>query len=96
MSMTVEAIYEDGVIRPLRELNLKPFQRIRITIESVSPDLQFVDKKKLRPLMDKVFDGMRIPADPVPAEKVQALVQACGVKPETNEFSRDIIQMREE
>jgi hypothetical protein len=42
------------------------------------------------------FAQMGIAGAPVGAEKVQEMIAACGIKPEDNEFSRGIIEMREE
>ena len=42
------------------------------------------------------FAQMGIAGAPVGAEKVQEMIAACGIKPEDNEFSRSIIEMREE
>ena len=39
---------------------------------------------------------MGIEGEPIGAEKVQQMIAACGFKPEDNEFSRGIIEMREE
>jgi hypothetical protein len=58
--------------------------------------VQFVDKPKLRPLIAKVFEEMGICGEPIGAEKVQALIAACQVKPKDNVFSQGIIEMREE
>ena len=63
---------------------------------SLSPTIRFVDKEKLRPIVDKVFEAMGIHGEPIGAEKVQEMIAACGVKPEDNIFSRGIIEMREE
>jgi predicted DNA-binding antitoxin AbrB/MazE fold protein len=41
MSITVEAVYEDGVLKPVQPLPLKDRDKVRVTIESVtSPLLQ--------------------------------------------------------
>jgi predicted DNA-binding antitoxin AbrB/MazE fold protein len=37
MHLTVEAIYEDGILRPLEKLSLRPKQRVFLQIEE-SPD----------------------------------------------------------
>jgi hypothetical protein len=39
---------------------------------------------------------MGIEGQPVGAEKLQEMMRASGIKPEDNEFSRGIIEMREE
>ena len=58
--------------------------------------VQFVDKEKLRPVIAQAFAEMGIRGEPIGAEKVQAMIAACGVKPEENAFSQGIIEMREE
>ncbi|MCI0525459.1 MAG: hypothetical protein L0Y75_09380 [Acidobacteria bacterium] len=44
----------------------------------------------------KAMEELGISGEPIGAEKVQEMFVACGVKPEDNEFSRGIIEMREE
>lgn len=44
----------------------------------------------------KAMEQMGIRGKPIGAEKVQEMIAACGIKPEDNEFSRDIVEMREE
>jgi hypothetical protein len=44
----------------------------------------------------KAFAEMGISGEPIGAEKVQEMIAACGFKPEDKEFSRGIIEMREE
>jgi hypothetical protein len=39
---------------------------------------------------------MGIVGEPIPAEKLQEMMRAEGIKPEDNEFSRELIAMREE
>ncbi len=45
---------------------------------------------------DKAMEQMGIRGEPIPAEQLQAMIAACGFNPEDNEFSRGIIEMREE
>ena len=44
----------------------------------------------------KMFAEMGITGEPIGAENVQKMIAACGIRPEDNEFSRAIIEMREE
>jgi hypothetical protein len=60
------------------------------------PVVQFVDKARLRPTITQAFAQMGIRAKPIGAEKVQEMMESCGVKPENNVFSQGIIEMREE
>jgi hypothetical protein len=52
--------------------------------------------EELARLAEKVFKEMGIEGKPIGAERVQQIMLAEGVKPENNEFSRGIIEMREE
>jgi hypothetical protein len=58
------------------------------------------DAKASQPAIDaataKVFAEMGITGDPVGHEKLRQLMLECGIDPEGNEFSREIIAMREE
>ena len=44
----------------------------------------------------KWLEEMGIKGEPIPAEKLREMIAAEGVKPEDNEFSRALIEMREE
>ena len=44
----------------------------------------------------QAFAEMGITGEPIGAEKVQEMMRACGMQPDANEFSQDIIAMREE
>jgi hypothetical protein len=44
----------------------------------------------------KTFAEMGIAGEPVGIEKLREMMAACGIKPEENVFSREIIEMREE
>ena len=71
-----------------------------------SPDLERkraalmarLDKNK--PLHQKIFanflNELGVQGEPIPAEKLQERIATGGVKPENNEFSNEIIKMREE
>jgi hypothetical protein len=58
--------------------------------------VRFVDKEKMRPIVDNAFAAMGVRGEPIGAEKVQKMMAACGVRPEDNILSRGIIDMREE
>jgi hypothetical protein len=66
------------------------------TVPARSGVVQFVDKANLRPVVTKSFGEMNIHGEPIGAESVQAMIAACGVRPEDNAFSRGIVEMREE
>lgn len=44
----------------------------------------------------QAFAEMGITGEPIGAEQVQEMMRACGMQPDDNAFSRDIIAMREE
>jgi hypothetical protein len=44
----------------------------------------------------KAYAEMGITGEPIGAENVQKMMEECGIRPEDNEFSRAIIEMREE
>jgi predicted DNA-binding antitoxin AbrB/MazE fold protein len=48
MTNHVDAVYENGVLRPLEPLPLEEHQRVRVTISSISGD-------SLAPLVDQSF-----------------------------------------
>jgi hypothetical protein len=45
---------------------------------------------------NKAMEEMGIRGEPVSPEKLREMMRADGIKPEDNEFSRGIIEMREE
>jgi hypothetical protein len=58
--------------------------------------VHFVDKEKLRPIVDNAFAAMGVCGEPLGAETVQEMMAAGGVRPEDNILSRGIIDMHEE
>lgn len=59
MTQTIEAIYTDGVLKPIAELPLRDKQRVRLTVETI--DEPFVDREgavaRLTPLKrEDIFD----------------------------------------
>jgi len=45
MTRKIDAIYENGVLRPLEPLDLEEQQRVRITIDNVDPLADLLDTK---------------------------------------------------
>jgi hypothetical protein len=66
--------------------------------DSVPPMIR--EARALQPMIDaateKAWAEMGITAEPVPVEKLRQMMIECGVKPEENSASREIIAMREE
>jgi hypothetical protein len=57
----------------------------------------FLDKEAIHRQIKEIYREMGIPEDPTAtAEKSRELFLAAGFRPEDNEFSRGIIEMREE
>jgi hypothetical protein len=54
------------------------------------------EQAQITAAMEKAMEEMGITGEPIPAEELQKLFADCGVNPEDNEFSRGIIEMREE
>jgi hypothetical protein len=56
---------------------------------------QTAHREAMRQLVEEQAARMGISFDPTATrEKVRAMMRACGVRPEDNVFSRDIIQSR--
>jgi predicted DNA-binding antitoxin AbrB/MazE fold protein len=83
MHQTVEAIFEDGVLRPLKELSLRPKQRVLLQINE-APDAA-------EDLEDKAFVSYcRTEGDPnVTLEEVHALAVIPGSLTEACSAERD-------
>lgn len=68
--------------------------------ENTAPErsrvVQFLDKVACRPVLIESFREMNIRGEPIGAENVQAMIAACGIRPEDNAFSRGIVEIREE
>jgi hypothetical protein len=75
---------------------LEADQRSKEIVADQLQDVRFVDKEKLQPIVDKAFAEMGVRGEAIGAEKVQEMMAACGVRPEDNILSREIIDMREE
>jgi predicted DNA-binding antitoxin AbrB/MazE fold protein len=39
VTITVEAIYENGVLKPMEPLSLREHERVRVTVHSPAPDI---------------------------------------------------------
>jgi len=84
--------------------HLRQFAENRTQMPATTPEQKRAErlawvcsqKEKQIPVMAEVFNGMGIHGEPIGAEKVQEMIAACGIKPEDNEFSCGITEMREE
>lgn len=64
--------------------------------EKPLPAIQFSDKKALLKILEEYDRQMGYVHDPnVTAEQVREMMIACGVRPEDNSGSREIIRIRE-
>ncbi len=78
MKETIEAIYENGMIRPLRKLALSDGLRIRITLDTKEKDTDRVPEvetgasisKSLDDLAGSLKDSPRFTSDPLLIQKM--------------------------
>lgn len=84
MPQTIEAIYEDGVLRPLQELALRPRQRVFLRIDETLPAAEDLEDKSFE-------DYCRAEGDPnIALEEVrQALAVIPGSMSEACSAERD-------
>jgi hypothetical protein len=72
--------------------------RLRLASERRGPGRREADpaQEQFAAGWAKALEQLGIRGKPIGAEKVQQMIAACGFKPEDNEFSRGIIEAREE
>jgi predicted DNA-binding antitoxin AbrB/MazE fold protein len=89
MSNHVDAVYENGVLRPLEPLPLEEHQRVRITISSISSDslASLVDQSFLEQARNEVATADYIPTH----EEVRRMTAM-----DASSWSEAIIAEREE
>jgi predicted DNA-binding antitoxin AbrB/MazE fold protein len=61
MAITVEAVYENGVLKPAQPLPLKEHEKVRVTVEQKQPSLAERIVASARALPQETLD--RLPAD---------------------------------
>jgi len=61
MAITVEAVYENGVLKPTQPLPLKEHEKVRVTVEPAGQSLVDRIVARARALPPEVLD--RLPAD---------------------------------
>ncbi|HZU35970.1 MAG TPA: antitoxin family protein [Gemmataceae bacterium] len=61
MVLTIEAIYENGVLKPAQPLPFKEHESVRITVETAGPTLAERIVARARALPPEVLD--QLPAD---------------------------------
>jgi predicted DNA-binding antitoxin AbrB/MazE fold protein len=112
MAITVEAVYEDGVLKPSQPLPLGDKERVRITlhgeadVQQAPPVVESRGARLIREARQGHADfvaGWRtfiqelgIQGNPIGAKQLRELLLKSGINPDDNEFSREIIAMREE
>ncbi len=85
----VTAVYEKGMLRPLRPLDLRERQKVRIQVLPEAPDVSEEPKDGANALIQRlVAKGMMrprprgpIPPDPVSAKERKALAERLGRAP---------------
>ncbi len=78
MKETIDAIYENGIIRPLRKLTLSDGLRIRVTLDTKAEDTEqalesetdVAMSKKLTGLAGSLKDSPRFSSDPLLIQKM--------------------------
>jgi predicted DNA-binding antitoxin AbrB/MazE fold protein len=66
MAITVEAIYEDGVLKPAQPLPLQEHERVSVTVEAKQPSLAERIAARARALPPEVLDALSDLAGPQP------------------------------
>jgi len=61
MAITVEAVYENGVLKPAQPLPLREHEKVRVTVEQKQPSLAERIVARARALPQETLD--RLPAD---------------------------------
>ena len=61
MAITVDAIYEDGVLKPVQPLPFGEHEKVRITVAESQPSLTEQIAARVRTLSPETLD--RLPAD---------------------------------
>jgi predicted DNA-binding antitoxin AbrB/MazE fold protein len=61
MAITVEAVYENGVLKPAQPLPLEEHEKVRVTVEPTQPSLAERIAARARALPQETLD--RLPAD---------------------------------
>ena len=83
MITRVEAIYEDGVLRPLEQLALVEHERVRITVEPLDDDIdhEFIARCRADlagldrlPTLKEAQERLRS----VPGSFAEEIIRACG------------------
>lgn len=78
MKETIDAIYENGLIRPLRKLTLSEGRRIRVTLETKAEETDHASEaeteveisEKLDCLAGSLKDSPRFASDPLLIQKM--------------------------
>jgi predicted DNA-binding antitoxin AbrB/MazE fold protein len=67
MAKTIEAIYENGVLKPLSGLNLKEHERVKIILEKVE-SVARATSGMIKGLDDKIIDEIALSPEFLPEE----------------------------
>lgn len=80
----------------MRQLVLNSAADKRVPVQKGAHWPGKADQAAISAAIAKAFAKMGITGEPVGAEKLRDMMLACGVDPAKNEFSREIIAMRDE
>jgi len=89
--MELEGIVQNGEVVVDHPDLLPEGAKVKILVEHARQE-----QATLAAAWAQAMAQMGVRGEPIPAESLRAMIAACGFKPENNEFSRDIVQMREE
>ena len=98
MAMTLEEL-EKRVVALEQEVALLKQQRNGATDDALfgmASSFAVLDQEKFRNGFAKALAAMGITGSPIGAHRLQEMLIAEGIRPQDNEFSRAIIEMREE
>jgi hypothetical protein len=103
--MELEGLVQNGEVVVDRPDLLPEGAKVKILVETpgarvnkaaLADNMRDKGKAELAAAWAQAMEQMGVRGEPISPEGLRAMVAACGFKPENNEFSRDIVSMREE
>ena len=72
MTITVDAVYEQGVLRPVQPLALREHEKVRVTVEP-SASTRAIDSVPIEPGREPIWERLAKLAASVPADQLAKL-----------------------
>jgi hypothetical protein len=91
--MELEGLVQNGEVVVDRPDLLPEGAKVKILVETPGAGQ---GQTELAAAWAEAMAQMGVRGAPISPEDLRAMIAACGFKPEKNEFSRDIVRMREE